>query len=537
MISLPLFFSIFVTLVDFLLGMLVLASGPRNRINKIFASIIFLGAVWLIPVFISDIYKNPDVVLFWAQTAIIGPSFIAPLFLYFSKIFPFKKEKINKLIVVLTFLPAFLFLFSTQSNLNIESVEIRDWGAEFAPGPLYNVLLVYFVSCFAIGIKNLLISYKKSTKTQKDQIIYVFLGVLSAIVIGVITNLVLPLVGYSRLTTLGSSLAVLSFVVFNTYAILKHCLMNIKIIAIEVLLFFMIGVLVFQATLAGSFFDLIIRVSIAVVFAFISYLLIRKSLNEIKYRERVQTINKELERLSNSKSEFLSIASHQLRAPLTVIKGYISMILEGDYGNVQEEVKEPLKNVFQSNERLINLVNEFLNLSRLESGRIDITFGPVALDELVKDIVKELKVNADAKKLSIELEIPKVLPEIIADTQKIRQVILNIVDNAIKYTDKGGIKIRIEKDGLKEKVYVSDTGIGMTEKDINSVFEIFTRARAGVQSQKEGSGVGLYVAKKFVEMHNGDIKIESEGTGKGTTFTVELPILNKHEKDTKQRDN
>jgi len=537
MISFPLFFSIFVTLVDFLLGMLVLANGPRNRINKVFSSITFVGgALWLTPVFISDIYKDPNIVLFWTQMAIIGPSFVAPLFLYFSKIFPFKREKIITHVSILSFLPAFLFLFLIKSNLNVESVEIRDWGAEFTPGPLYNALLVYFVTCFAIGIKNLLISYKKSTKIQKDQIIYVFLGVFFAILIGGITNLVLPIVGYSRLATLGSSLAVLSFVVFSTYAIMKHYLMNIKIIAIEVFLFSMIGILVFQTTLANSFFELMISILVTVVFTFTSYLLIRKSLNEIKYRERLKSINKELGKLSQSKSEFFSIASHQLRAPLTIVKGYISMVLEGDYGKIPEEAKEPLNNVFQSNERLISLVNEFLNLSRLESGKIEVRFESVALDDLIKDVVKEMKVSVDAKGLSLSIDVPSPLPEIIADKQKIRQVILNIIDNAIKYTDKGWIKIRVEKDGLKERVSISDSGMGMTEKDIDSVFEIFTRARAA-QSHKEGSGVGLYVAKKFIEMHNGDIKIESQGEGKGTTFIVELPILNKHEKDTKQGDN
>ena len=197
--------------------------------------------------------------------------------------------------------------------------------------------------------------------------------------------------------------------------------MNIKLIATEVLLFLMIGILAFETILSTSIRELIFKIIITVVFTFISYRLIEGMLNEIKYREKLQIAYVQLKKLSKAKSEFLSIASHQLRTPLTAIKGYVSLILEGDYGKIPTKTVQPLKNIFESNERLLVLVNELLNLSRLEANKITLSTENVSLRDLVDEIIKELKINADKKGLYVKLENPtKTIPEILADKDKLR---------------------------------------------------------------------------------------------------------------------
>ncbi|MBI4101354.1 MAG: GAF domain-containing protein [Candidatus Nealsonbacteria bacterium] len=246
-----------------------------------------------------------------------------------------------------------------------------------------------------------------------------------------------------------------------------------------------------------------------------------------KRTKELQDAYEELKKLDKAKSEFLSIASHQLRTPLTAVKGYISMILEKSYGAVPEKIEKPLKNVSLSNERLIKLVNDLLSISRIEAGRIEMNFEKLEkIEELIASVMEELKNVAEEKDLYLKFEKPKpALPPIMIDKEKLRQVILNLIDNAIRYTQKGGVTIRAEmlKGQNLLRIEVSDTGAGMTEEELAKMFESFSRGTAGARLYTEGAGLGLYIARKFVEMHRGRIWAESKGKKQGSTFFVELP--------------
>jgi signal transduction histidine kinase len=144
---------------------------------------------------------------------------------------------------------------------------------------------------------------------------------------------------------------------------------------------------------------------------------------------------------------------------------------------------------------------------------------------MISGVIEELKINAKKKGLYLKIiKPPEPLPKIMVDRDKLRQVILNIIDNAIKYTKKGGITIKIQSLKSKIQIIIQDTGEGMTKNEIKSLFQMFSRATAGTQLHTEGAGIGLYVAKRFIEMHNGRIWAESGGKGKGSTFYIELPI-------------
>ena len=284
--------------------------------------------------------------------------------------------------------------------------------------------------------------------------------------------------------------------------------------------FFLVGTI---NSLSAS--DLIFEIISVLSVAFVTANLIRRMIIERKTKEQLQIAYLDLQRLDRAKSEFVSIASHQLRTPLTAIKGYISMILEGTYGKVPEKSVRPLENVSQSNERLIKLVNDLLNVSRIEAGKLEMNYEKVTIDEIVKSVFEELKNEAGKKKLYLKLEESKeALPKIFVDKDKFRQVILNLFDNAIRYTEKGGITVKLKAQSEKLKIEISDTGEGMNEEEIEKMFTSFSRGTAGTKLYTEGAGLGLYVAKKFVEMHQGKIWAESVGKGKGTTFYIELPI-------------
>jgi signal transduction histidine kinase len=244
-----------------------------------------------------------------------------------------------------------------------------------------------------------------------------------------------------------------------------------------------------------------------------------------KATKELKEAYEELQRLDKAKSEFVSIASHQLRTPLTAIRGYVSMILEKTYGKPPKKMERPLKNIYASNERLIKLVNDLLNVSRIEAGRMEVNFEKTSIEEIIISVVEELENEAKEKNIYLKYEpLSKTLPQVLVDKDKIRQGIMNVIDNAIRYTEKGGITIKLEKNDDTLRIIFSDTGVGLTKNELEEMFESFSRGAAGTQLYTEGVGLGLYVAKKFVEMNKGKIWAESKGKGKGSTFYIELPI-------------
>ncbi len=242
--------------------------------------------------------------------------------------------------------------------------------------------------------------------------------------------------------------------------------------------------------------------------------------------KELKKANRELVKLDEAKSDFISIASHQLRTPLTVIKGYVSMLLEGSFGKLTIEEENSLRKVFESNERLIRLVENLLNISRIESGRMTYRYEDnVKLEDIVVSLCGELAQTADMKKIKLHYsEIEQNLPAIRADSEKLRQVVLNLVDNSIKYTKAGSVNVGIKKKGDSLVCWVKDTGLGFSEDDKRRLFKRFSRGKATTLLYTEGTGLGLYVGKIVIQEHNGKIWAESEGPGKGSIFYFSVPI-------------
>jgi signal transduction histidine kinase len=242
-----------------------------------------------------------------------------------------------------------------------------------------------------------------------------------------------------------------------------------------------------------------------------------------KTNKKLKDAYERLKQLDSAKNEFISIASHQLRTPLTSIKGFISMIREGDYGKIDKETDEALRKIFISNERLIKLVNDLLSLSRIESGKFGFIFKQNEIGPLVKSIVDNFKIEAEDKGLKVKYQkSKKAITPFVFDKDKIHEVVSNLIDNAIKYTNKGEVAVSLESFDDKIKITVSDTGKGMEVDEADYVFEKFRRGIESSNLNTEGVGLGLYVCRKIVDAHKGKIHAESDGLGKGSRFIVEL---------------
>lgn len=241
----------------------------------------------------------------------------------------------------------------------------------------------------------------------------------------------------------------------------------------------------------------------------------------------LEAANKELKRLDDAKSEFISIASHQLRTPLTIVRGYISMILEGSFGKVPEKLKENLVKVMTASERLISLVESLLNISRIESGRLEFNIEPVDLVKISSDLVEEFQQKAGDKKIKLAFYPEKNIPLVGADKNKIKEVISNFVDNAVKYTPRGEVIVGVHQEGSSVVFTCQDTGIGIKPEDLPRLFNKFVRGEGMMQVYTEGTGLGLYVARMMIENMGGRIWAESDGKGKGSKFSFSLPLADK----------
>lgn len=240
--------------------------------------------------------------------------------------------------------------------------------------------------------------------------------------------------------------------------------------------------------------------------------------------QQLRAANARLKDLDAAKDEFISMASHQLRTPLTSIKGYLSMIMEGDAGKITKQQKEFIGYAFESSRQMSSLVADMLNVSRMSAGKFFIEKAPVDLLPIVKEEVEQLRGHAEEKGLKLAFETPKgAIPTLQLDESKTRQVVMNFIDNAIFYTKTGSITVTLERIKDRVELRVTDTGIGVPMAARPKLFSKFYRAQNAQTVRPDGTGLGLFLAKRVVEDQGGTIVFEST-EGQGSTFGFTFPV-------------
>jgi signal transduction histidine kinase len=239
------------------------------------------------------------------------------------------------------------------------------------------------------------------------------------------------------------------------------------------------------------------------------------------YRE-LEDKSAQLEQVSRHKSEFLANMSHELRTPLNAIIGFSEVLLEKMFGDLNDRQEEYLQDILSSGQHLLSLINDILDLSKVEAGQMELDLEAFSLREALQNGLTMLKERASRHRIALDLEIEPDLDLVLADERKVKQVVFNLLSNAVKFTPAGGqVEIRARRVDGEIVIAVQDTGLGIAPEDLQHVFDEF-RQVGNAQAKHEGTGLGLSLTRKLVQLHSGSISVESQ-PGHGSTFTFTLP--------------
>ncbi len=497
--------------------------GRKTAGGKAYTIAILAIAGWIMPMALyrSNLFGEA---LLWARLLYAMASLTSTSFLFFTLIFPDNKRVPIWLQIFFIFENFLIILLCFHPTLMIS-------GLQFVPGHETRILWgsLYFIYAnhisllFLAGFIVLYLKRRKADALVKSQINYILGGYFVAANLAMTTNLILPWLGYFELNWLGQFFSTL-IAVLTTYANLKRQLLYIRLIATEGFILILNFLLVVQLIFSKSYQNFLVNLLVLAAVAAISVLLVKSVNKEIQRREELTKANLRLQELDKQKTEFLDIASHQLRTPLSALIGLLSMQCDGDFEGLEKtEIKQQQKNMLTSAERLKNIVHDLMEAMEVELGA---KLKPVPTDiaKLIEDTINTLQPNYERKKLFLKYTPPdSPLPQINADPSFLTHVFMNLIDNACNYTEAGGATIELYQEKNQVVFQIIDTGIGITAKEKENLFGKFVRAKRAMLVRPDGSGLGLFIVKKIVEAHGGKIILTSDGENKGSAFKVYLP--------------
>jgi signal transduction histidine kinase len=508
-------------------------------VNRAFGLFAIIVAIWIVIDFTLYQSRLAPIQTFLNRFDLAIISFLILSLAYFVSIFPSPLFRLPRWLVItslaVTSLLSLTILFTDQFVVN---AFMQDYGSNFNQGPLFMVFAGYGTLLMLFSLVVLIIKIRKFSGVQKQQIKYVLYGLGTLLVFNSVFNLFVPMLtknfAYGRFGTYSA----IFFVFFLAYSILKTHMFDLRIILTETAIIIINVISAVQIFSASSTIDVLLRMLFFVIILYGSIILLQSVRKEIEQRKEIEKLvdelkvaNEHLKELDKEKDDFLSMASHELNSPLAAIRGYLSMILDDHMGGKLSEVHQKyLGNISVSTNRLIHLVKDLLNVSRIEQHRIHLIYSQVSLNDLIEQAIAEIKPNVTEKKHHLSMEIAKNIPLTWCDSDRITEVIINLLSNSVKYTDEGGkLQVSSKRVGDAVEVVVKDNGFGISKESQKKIFEKFEQGSIS-RDEKKGTGLGLFIVKNLIELHKGKIWVESE-EGKGSEFHFTVPILDKKPHD------
>ena len=523
--------------------------------TKAFIQMLVVTTIWMISMGLAS--NNGTVLDYLGRFQDFISGCISALFLYFCLTFP-EDKKVSRWIVVslllveLAFIP--LFLSGLMEYGSFFTGGIEGWG-EYK-GPLWFLHDIFFDGFFLAGLSILYLKYKHAPAgNEKVNLKLMFWGMTISIIPAALVSVILPEFGYTQLDWL-SPILVMADVAVLSYSIVKYRQMSIRAVTAEVLVLILAIVLFVNIFISGATFGVPGKIAIFFVFASIGYLFIKNILKEAEQKEQLedfnknlnqkvadQTVeiraayeaekkarielekaNKELQELDKRKSEFLSVVAHQLRTPLSGIKWALNIILQDTKDPISEAHRKLLSTCNEGNERMITIVNTLLNADRVSAKDFRLELQAVDLVALISTSISETKLSTEERSITIAFEHDEHIPPVMADPEMLRVAFQNLLDNAVKYSQREGtVSVRAVLKGPQVECSVADAGIGIPADQQRYIFSRFFRARNAISADPNGNGLGLFVVKSIVEKLGGRVWFTTE-EHKGTTFYFVLPV-------------
>lgn len=500
----------------------------RNRTapaNISFALFALCLALWAVAIIGFREASSIELAKWLLAVSYVSAALIGACFYYFSLVYPEGVLPHRWHVTAIAVIAGAACLAALTPGFLIEAV-VGDGATRSANLGLsgYLIFAAGFLALFVGGQLRLWWKFVNAEGLLRTQILVVSASVTVIGLIGMYYNLLLPspYVRDFRFVWTGP-LFTSAFALIITYSTYRFRLFNARALLAEVLVFSLWLIMFLRTFVAGSRDEAWGNAGVLALSVPIGLLLLRSVAREIK---ALETANEHLKELDQLKSEFVSIASHQLRGPVTVIRGYVSLMRDGSFGPLAQDMREPVDRIEESATVLAGAIDDYLNVSRIEEGRMEYSFDNADLAELVRRVTEEHEPAARKANLQLSFVYDGAGPcRAKVDKGKITQVLINLLDNAIKYTPQGSIAVRVSRDTERGMIGVSirDTGLGIEKEAIPQLFEKFRRAGGAHRANKGGSGIGLYIARLLVEAHGGRMWAESEGKDKGSTFSFELP--------------
>lgn len=509
-----------------LLGFVVYITKPKSATNIAFLLFCFVTMLWSFCNYMSYQTADQEVTLWLLRIVIFLGVWHSFTFFNFLYIFPLEKKKLPLwyTLVIIPIVASVSLLTLTPLIFSKLDDSVSKVGAPHAvvqPLILLFILTVcvLIISSFTFLVRRII----KSKGEERKLYAIILFGAVATFVLLFACNLILPAVfGVTRFIPLGA-VTIFPFAVCTAYAIFKHKAFKVKNLGSTIMAFFLCMATFVEIIFAETSGQLLLRVGIFLFVLLISIQFIKNIFALERTKESLLDANVKLQSLDKLKSEFISLASHQLRSPLTVIKGYASTLTDGIVGDLTPKQSEIVRHIYTSAQGLASVVEDFLNVTKIEQGGMKYVFAETDLGTIVRDLAADMKIAAEDKHLKLSLEIDDECKYIInADGVKLKQVFLNLIDNSIKYTKEGFVMLRLTANDNEVLFSVTDSGVGISEETKAKLFTKFTRGEGGALNAG-GSGLGLYLAQEIVKAHKGKITIDSKGLDKGSTFSVVLP--------------
>ena len=537
-ISIKIFIRIIVLFINILgagMALLVSSRKAKSKESTLFGFMVLLMFIWVDFAYFARI-TSAEIGLWCIRFAwAITPLFFITIYLFFKAFFQKKTDTIIPQITLIFLgiinIPIILFTSWVIHHIyfNSQGILIINYG--FLVWPFFTEIILLTILSYQILIKKYIKT--KSTK-EKMKIQYVLVGFSFFFLMNSIFNIICPVfLKTFHLYEFGdySTIVLLGLIALT---IVKHHLFGVKVLLSEVFSGLAIIILFIDFLLSRSISEYIWKSILLIGFTIFGYLMTKAIMKEIEQKDKLEIARwqlesayRKLEKVDQAKSEFLSIATHQLRAPLTATMDVISTIIDGSWGKLNSEQEKYLKEVFHRARKMVEVINNLLNLSRLELGRMKFNFRKANLEKLLEEVIEDLGCQIEAQKRGLKFKYikpEKPLPAVIVDCFQIQQVMQNFITNAFHYTNQGEIEVKIYQKNHSVVFSVHDTGMGLLPDEKETIFEKFRRGKRAQNQYTEGSGIGLYLSIQIIKAHHGRIWVESPGKNQGSTFYFSLPI-------------